>query len=101
MGWSLPPKDWSVVPHRGEELSLEDLSRRDTDAVLHQVRARGLVAGVARHVVDGDGRASPVGAVRRAAVPGEAVVEHHLTLPDGAGDRLNALARGHEREVWL
>src|SRR5437016_2704065 len=75
-----------VLPDGGEILALQDFAGLDLDPVLDQMAAGGDVAGVARHVVDGDRRAGAVGAVGRAAVPGEAVVEHHLALLHLAGD---------------
>src|SRR3954451_9869209 len=66
-------RDGAVVPHGWEELPLQNFTRLDGNPRLHQVCARRLVPGVAGHVVDGDGGATAVGAVGRAAVPGEAV----------------------------
>src|SRR5207249_1722496 len=55
-----------MIPHRREVPPREQLSWLDLHPVFHDVGARGFVAGVAGHVVDGDGAAGAVGAVRRA-----------------------------------
>src|SRR2546425_9609806 len=89
----------TVLPDGGEILALQDFAGLDLDPVLDQVAAGGDVAGVARHVVDGDRRAGAVGAVGRAAVPGEAVVEHHLALLHLARDDLDGFARRDQAEI--
>src|SRR5687767_1483568 len=72
--------DRPIFPYGWEKASLQFLAGLHFHPLLHQVSSDRLVAGVAGHVVDRDRGASAVGAVRRAAVPREAVVEHHLAL---------------------
>src|SRR5437016_200668 len=90
--------DRPTVPHHREEFALQNLTRLHPHTAFDEVRPTcRLVTCPSGHVVYGNGRPASVTLIRRAAVPREAVMEHHLSGPHLARNDLDALAVRQQR----
>ena len=65
-------------------LAFQDFARFDFDVMLHEMPALGwFIARVAGHIMNSDGGASALGAIRRCAMPCQAMMKHDFAFSDG------------------
>src|SRR5689334_15439915 len=88
-----------LLPHQREDVAGERRAGRHADERLHNVGAAGVVGGLFRHQVDGDGAAHAGAMVDAGAVPGEAAVEMHMALLHRAHDDMHRLALESFRQL--